>query len=289
MTSRARARLAALRPRPAAPPPGAGETLVSPEGLETARYRLRREPGRGGDRRRMFLAADQTLGTDVALKILHPQLAGAAPADARRRFFAEGRVAAAFRHPGVIAIYDLDERARVLAMEYVAGGTLRARLAARAGAPLGPDELVATAASLLGALAHVHERGVTHGDLKPSNLLLRSPGTVVLADFAAPLPRDDARASNDGAAGTPQYLSPERLRGARPSPSADLYAAGAILWEMAAGRPLRTHADLLRGATDTPALPSSATAGALAPLIAALAASDPAARPPSAHDAHQHL
>jgi serine/threonine protein kinase len=171
-------------------------------------------------------------------------------------------------------------------MEYVAGGTLRARLSARGEGPVGRAELAATAASLLDALAHVHERGVTHGDLKPSNLLLRAPGDVVLADFGAAFLRDDAHATADGGAGTPQYLAPERLRGARPSPPADLYAAGAILWELGAGRPLRTHADLLRGAADAPALPDEARDAlgpALAALVTALVATDPAARP-SARD-----
>ncbi|HTA20562.1 MAG TPA: serine/threonine-protein kinase [Polyangia bacterium] len=277
----ARTRLRALRPAAPAAAAGAAETLVSPEGLETLRFRLRRELGRGATAV-VYLATDQTLGVDVALKVLHPQLASAARADARRRFFAEGRIAAALRHPGVVAIYDVDERARVLAMEHVAGGTLRARLA---GAPLASGELAATAASLLDTLAYVHARGIAHGDLKPSNLLVRAPGDVVLADFGAAELRDDAPASGDGPAGTPQYLSPERLRGARPSPAGDLYAAGALLWEAAAGRPLRTHADLLRGALTSPPLPPAARAALgprLADLVTSLVAEAPAARPPSA-------
>ncbi|HEX4403956.1 MAG TPA: serine/threonine-protein kinase [Polyangia bacterium] len=276
----ARTRLRALRPQAPAAAGGAAETLVSPEGLETLRFRLRRELGRGATAV-VYLATDQTLGVDVALKVLHPQLASAAHADARRRFFAEGRIVAALRHPGVVAIYDVDERARVLAMEHVSGGTLRARLAST---PMSTKELAATAASLLDTLAYVHARGIAHGDLKPSNLLVRAPGDVVLADFGAAELRDGAP-TGDGPAGTPQYLSPERLRGARPTPASDLYAAGALLWEAAAGRPLRTHADLLRGALTSPALPPEAR-GALGPrladLVASLVAEAPAARPPSA-------
>jgi tRNA A-37 threonylcarbamoyl transferase component Bud32 len=277
----ARARVRALRPRAGPAAPGAAETLVSPEGLETLRYRLRRELGRGATAA-VYLATDETLGIDVALKVLHPQLAGAARADARRRFFSEGRVAAGIRHPGVIAIYDVDEAARVLTMEYVPGGTFRARLAP--GAPLAAAELAATAGSLFQALAHVHARGVSHGDLKPSNLLLRAPGAVVLADFGAAELRDAASLSAGGA-GTPQYLAPERLRGARPSAAADLHAAGAVLWEAAAGRPLRTHADLLRGHTSAPPLPPEARAvlgASLARLVEALLSPDPAARPTAA-------
>lgn len=279
----ANARLRALRPPPqhVRAELDAGETLVSPEGLETLRYRLVRELGRGATAA-VYLARDESLGIDVALKVLHPHLAGVGRADARRRFFAEGRVAAAIRHPGVIAIYDVDEAARVLAMEHIAGGTLRARLAARAGSPAAGDEFAATATSLLAALAHVHERGVAHGDLKPSNLLLRAPSQVVLADFGAAALHDAVSSTGDGAAGTPRYLAPERLTGARPSAAADLYAAGAILWEMASGRPLRTHAELLRGAREIPPLPPEATA-ALGPrltaLIAALVSEAPLSRP----------
>jgi tRNA A-37 threonylcarbamoyl transferase component Bud32 len=280
----ARAHLRALRPQTEASA-GANvnpsETLVSPEGLETLRYRLVRELGRGATAA-VYLARDESLGIDVALKVLHPHLAGDGRADARRRFFAEGRVAAAIRHPGVIAIYDVDEEARVLAMEHVAGGTLRARLARRSGAAAPTDEVMVTATSLLEALAHVHERGVSHGDLKPSNLLLRAPGDVVLADFGAAALHDAAPVTGDGAAGTPRYLAPERLAGARPSAPADLYAAGAILWEMATGRPLRTHADLLRGTRDIPPLPPEA-AQALGPeltaLVTSLVSTSPAARP----------
>jgi tRNA A-37 threonylcarbamoyl transferase component Bud32 len=284
--AQARARLRELRPHQGPLPGGPAETLVSPEGLETLRYRLRGELGRGATAA-VYLATDESLGIDVALKVLHPQLASAARAGARERFFAEARVAAAIRHPGVVAIYDVDDAARALSMEYVVGGTLRARLQARGGAPA--DEIVATAAALLEALAHVHERGIVHGDVKPSNLLLRAPGAVVLADFgAAELQEEGGRSTGDAHAGTPQYLAPEQFRGARPSPATDLYAAGAILWEMATGRPLRGHADLLRGALDAAPLPSEAQHAlgpALTALIAALVASEPASRPATARAA----
>ena len=98
----ARARLRALRPDAPAAPGGGAETLVAPEGTAALRYRLRRELGRGATAA-VYLATDETLGIELALKVLHPQLASAARADARRRFFAEGRVAAGLRHPGVVS------------------------------------------------------------------------------------------------------------------------------------------------------------------------------------------
>jgi serine/threonine-protein kinase len=283
--AQARAHLGELRPAELGAGAGPAETLVSPEGLEALRYRLLRELGRGATAA-VYLARDESLGIEVALKVLHPQLAAPTRAEARRRFFAEARVAAAIRHPSVIAIYDVDERARALSMELVPGGTLRSRL--RGGGPLPAAEIADTARGLLVALGYVHGHGVVHGDVKPSNLLLRAPGDVVLADFGAAELVDGERGSNDRHAGTPLYLAPEQFRGAPPSPRTDLYAAGAILWEMAAGRSMRSHADLLRGDHRPAPLPADALEAlgprgpAVGALIAGLTDAAPAARLPDA-------
>ena len=135
-------------------------------------------------------------------------------------------------------------------------------------------------AGLLSTLAFLHARGIVHGDLKPSNLLLRAAGDLVLADFGAAAL---VGAIGESGGGTPLYLAPEQLRGAPRAPATDLYAAGAVLFEMAAGRPLRAHADLLRGdAADAfPAVARAlleARAPALTPVIAALLDGDPARR-----------
>jgi len=250
--AQARARLARLRPMAPAPlrresdRGGAAETLVSPEGVETLRYRLVRELGRGATAT-VYLARDEALELSVALKILHPQLAGTRRTEPLGRFLAGARLLAGLRHPGVVAVYDVDEPARALAMEWIAGGTLRARLGAYPeGLPA--DELAATADGLLSTLAFLHAQGIVHGDLKPSNLLLRAPGQVVLADFGGAVQLDrEAKAARLGeAGGTPLYLAPEQFQGAPASGETDLYAAGAILWEAATGHSLRTRADLLQ-------------------------------------------
>ncbi len=282
------------------PPTGEAATLISPEGIETLRYRLVRELGRGATSA-VYLARDEMLGISVALKVLHPQLAAPARSEARRRFFAEARLAAALRHPGVIAIYDLDEPTRTLSMEYLAGGTLKARLRAPSGAApsivpsvLDADEIAATARSLLAALAYVHRQGVVHGDLKPSNLLLRAPGQVVLADFGiAQLASGGAGdrgavGGGDSPAGTPLYLAPEQFRGAPSAPATDLFAAGAILWQVLTGAPLRDQTDLVTGAHRPAVLAPRALAALtpggrqLATLITQLTQSNPGHRPPSA-------
>jgi tRNA A-37 threonylcarbamoyl transferase component Bud32 len=254
--AQARAHLARLRPAagvPALDGPGRAdraETLITPEGVEALRFRLLREIGRGATAT-VYLARDEALDLPVALKVLHPQLADARRSDALRRFFAEARLAAAIRHPGAVAIYDVDEAAHALAMEWIAGGTLRTRLRENTSG-LPAAELLSTARGLLGTLAYLHGRGIVHGDLKPSNLLLRAPGQVVIADFgAAELIGATPTAADAG--GTPLYLAPEQFRGAPSSPATDLYAAGAVLFEMTLGRPLRSHAALLQGSPE-PAL-----------------------------------
>ena len=123
------------------------QTLVSPAGIEALRFRLLRELGRGATAT-VYLARDEGLNLDVALKVLHPQLSGSGRSDSLRRFFADARLAAAVRHPGVVAIYDVDETARAVAMEWISGGTLRQRLREHPGG-LRAAELRATARSLL--------------------------------------------------------------------------------------------------------------------------------------------
>ena len=271
--------LRALLPGPARGPRDLSlGTLVAPAGVRTARFRLLRELGRGATAT-VYLVRDERLDLPLALKVLHPHLAGAAREEARARFFAEARVGARLRHPGVVAIYDLDEATRSLVMEYVEGGTLRQRLRESASRPRPSGELLGLARSLLRALAYVHGAGVVHGDLKPGNLLLRAPEHVVLADFGG------ARLA--GAAvtgqGTPLYLAPEQFRGAPPSPATDLFAAGAILWELAAGRPARQPHDLLSNPDAVAPLPADALPDApLRAVIDALVQPQPAHRPPSA-------
>jgi serine/threonine protein kinase len=288
----ARARVSALRPDEDHRPSDLMlATLVSPEGIRAARFALIRELGRGATSA-VYLVRDERLALPLALKVLHPQLAAAARAGARARFFTEARLAARLRHPGVVAVYDVDEETRSLVMEYVAGGTLRDRLRAAAHlrpaaqAALPAEEVLATARSLLAALAYVHDAGVVHGDLKPGNLLVRQPGQVVLADFGIAHFAAAAATLHDLPAGTPLYLAPEQFRGARASMPTDLYAAGAILWELAVGHPPRRQRDLLASAgAPAPPLPPAAAetltaaSPALAPLIEALMATAPSTRP----------
>jgi serine/threonine protein kinase len=289
----ARARLARLRApgrqalRPAGPGPGtiAAPTLASPERVTLLRYEIVRELGRGGSST-VYLARDQTLGISLALKVLHPQLAAALHSEACRRFFQEARVAAALRHPGVVAIYDLDEPTRTLVMEHLPGGTFRDRLRMAQGAPLPASETLAAATTMLAALAHVHARGVVHGDVTPRNVLFRAPGEAVLVDFGNARLLESA--AGEPPAGTPIYLAPEQFRGSPSSTATDLFAAGAILWESLAGRPMRSHGELIASRLDASPLPPAVwttVPRALAATVEALTATDPRHRPSTAAEA----
>jgi tRNA A-37 threonylcarbamoyl transferase component Bud32 len=236
---------------------------VDSSGTRASRYRLLRELGRGGAAT-VYLARDEEIGRDVALKILHPQFYGPAHATARARFFVEARIAAQVRHPCIVAIYDVDEPLRLIAMEHCAGGSLRDRL--RKG-PLAADVALRRLRELLGALTFVHQQGVVHHDLKPGNLLFRADDSpLVIADFgAAHLTKTGAQAAQGG---TLLYMSPEQRRGAPPSPADDLWAAGAIFVEMTTGAPPYSPEQLLRGNLPPVDIP----------LAQRLLAPDPAAR-----------
>lgn len=282
--------------RPAPPPaPAPAPTLAGlPDGgADFGRWRLVREIGRGAAGA-VYVAHDEELAREVALKILHPHTRSQALGHARA--WLEARVAAAIRHPGVVAIYDLDEERQLLAMELCAGGPLAARL--RRG-PLAPAQALARAGELLATLAAVHARGVVHGDVKPANLLFRDDGDdadLVLGDFGL-AQLGGAPDEGGGARGTLAYMPPEQRRG-RLSPAADVYAAGVILVELLCGSAalapwLQDRAALLRGegrwSGELPAAVEAALGrertAALRALAYSLLADDAAARPAAAQAA----
>ncbi len=193
-------------------------------------YELKHPLGRGGYGT-VYLANDTHLHRDVAIKFLHPHLTR----DARRvgAFFDEARLVARLGLPGIVRIYDLDQEARVIVMEYLTRGTLRDRLSS--GRALAPGAALRVAISLLKTLDRLHQTGIIHRDIKPENILFRSDGSAVMGDFGVAGLEDAQKAARH--AGTLAYMAPEQKQ---PSDApldrrADLYAMGLVLVEMLAG------------------------------------------------------
>jgi serine/threonine-protein kinase len=280
----------------AAPSPSPSSPLAAaPAGegapVRVGHYTIERKLGQGG-MGVVYAARDERLGRPVALKTM----ASLASDDtARRRFWREARAAASVNHPNVCQIYEIvDEKGELfIAMELLDGEPLSDRL--RRG-PLSVSEVMPVALGMLDALQALHARGVVHRDLKPSNVFLTRHG-VKLLDFglARPaLPDDELSLSSGGeltrtgmVLGTPRYMAPEQVTGEGLDHRSDLFAAGAILFEMLAGRPAfggRNVVEILHATLheQPPALTGSPAVAAADRVIRRALAKRPADRPASA-------
>jgi len=219
------------------PPPGAGLRAEPPEVLPAIPgYAVEGVLGRGG-MGVVYRARHLKLGRDVALKML---LAGAyaGPRDLAR-FLEEARAAANLCHPNIVQVFDVGELEGrpYFTMELLAGGTLAELLDGRPQPAAWAAERLALLAR---AVEFAHKSGVVHRDLKPSNVLLARDGTPKIADFGlARRVGEGTTAATGGALGTPSYMAPEQVRGLAQArgPAVDVYALGAILYEMLTGRP----------------------------------------------------
>jgi tetratricopeptide (TPR) repeat protein len=202
-------------------------------------FRLLEEIGSGG-MGVVYRAHDERLDRDVAVKVLP---AGALTDEAaRKQFRQEAQALARLNHPNIATIYDFDcqEDTDFLAMELLTGQTLADKLLA---GPLPQSTVIQFGMQIAGGLATAHEQGILHRDLKPANLGLTADGRLKILDFGLakllqPGP-DDATQTLTGAGwvkGTIPYMAPEQLRGEKVDARADIYAAAAVLYEMAAGK-----------------------------------------------------
>jgi eukaryotic-like serine/threonine-protein kinase len=198
------------------------------------RYRLTRPLGVGASAH-VYVAEDVSLRRRVAIKVLHPALAGDAAFG--RRFRAEAQVVAALRHPNILRVYDWgdDGDAPYLVMELLEGGSLRALL--DRGGLLSPAQAAGVGADVARALDYAHRRGLVHRDIKPANLIFDDEGRIAVADFG--LARALAEASwtepVGAVVGTARYAAPEQVRGEYLDSRADVYALALVLIEATTG------------------------------------------------------
>ena len=200
------------------------------------RFVLENELGSGG-MARVFLGRDEVLDRPVAVKLLNPVHGGT---DIGDRFEREGRTAARLAHPNVVQVYDAGEaefngrKTSYIVMEYVPGGDLKGLIDETGRLP-GP-ELARLGDEICAGLAHAHERGVIHRDIKPHNILLDENGHAKVTDFGIARALDTTQATRTGSfLGTALYSSPEQLQGQKVTPKSDVYSLGATLYQAAAG------------------------------------------------------
>src|SRR5579871_4393268 len=198
-------------------------------------YRIENVVARSG-MASIFRATDLDDGKQVAIKVPHPEMESD-PAFFER-FQREGEIGKMMDHPGVMKVFASEKRNRVyMVMEWVDGKLLRQILS---GNQILPEaRAVKIAVNILHALEHIHSRGVAHRDLKPENIMVDDDGNVKLIDFGI-ASKSDARRLTFGklsqVMGTPDYISPEQVKGSRGDKRSDLYSMGVILYEMLTGK-----------------------------------------------------
>jgi tetratricopeptide (TPR) repeat protein/predicted Ser/Thr protein kinase len=260
-------------------------------------YRVVAPLGAGG-MGEVFLVEDLKLQRLAALKLIAPDLTR--DESRRQRFLQEARLAAAIDHPHIAAVHDIGEvdGQTYIAMEYVKGQSLRQLLKGGAMKLRRALDLAIQAAD---ALAKVHEHGVIHRDLKPENLLITEDGYLKIIDFglaklidplaqpglsdAATIPGGEVRTADGVVVGTMGYMSPEQVRGAAVDARSDVFAFGAVLYEMVSGSPAfrrtsgaETVSAILNELPAPPRIDDAAAGAEVERILRKCLAKDPAAR-----------
>lgn len=203
----------------------------------------------------VYRAVDRLLERDVAIKVLRPELGHRE--DLVDRFLSEARALARLNHPHIAILHGLERHDGELhmVMEFVRGETLE-QMIERTGA-LAWTRAVSWCMEALDALDHAHDMGVIHRDIKPANIMVSGTGVVKVMDFGIARLRGQHRRTQTGhTVGTPLYMAPEQLRGEEVDARTDVYAMGAVLFELVTGRvPFEADSDyalILRKLQDTP-------------------------------------
>lgn len=198
------------------------------------RYEIDRELGSGAAAVTVA-AMDRKLGRRVAIKILKPE--SEIDPGFSDRFAREARAAASINHPNVVSVYDVgqDDDILYLVMHFVDGSDLKGLITQQGALPW--KRAVAIARSVLAGLAAIHETGIVHRDIKPQNVLVGEDGSIKVTDFGVAHVDLESQLTSVGmTVGTASYMAPEQAQGQTPTPAADVYAVGVMLYEMVSGR-----------------------------------------------------
>lgn len=256
-------------------------------------YKVVRELGRGA-MGVVYLAIHPSLGREMALKVMAPELAR--DPEFVERFRREGEAAARLRHPNIVQVFDFAHRDGLyfIAMEYLGGRTLKDLLEEEGQQPVGTacrmlDELLA-------ALSVAHAKGIIHRDIKPANVMVTDEGPVALTDFSIARMKDSSKLTQTGAVvGTPEYMAPEQFDGVWDARS-DLYAAAIVFYELLTGlSPFRsaTMTEVMRKqlllVPDTPSLVDYTISEEVSQVVSRGLEKDPAARYQTAEEMRQAI
>jgi eukaryotic-like serine/threonine-protein kinase len=251
--------------------------------LVADRYALKASIGRGG-MGVVWRARDTVLGREVAVKevVFPPTMPEEERRPAQARVMREARAAARLNHPAAVVLYDVvqDHGGTFIVMELVDAPTL-ADVVRRDG-PLSVERAAEIGAQVASALEAAHQAGIVHRDVKPGNVMVPANGMAKLADFGIASLQGDPQLTSTGLViGSPAYMAPEQAKGEESGPPADFWALGATIFYAVEGEPPfdrgTSIATLAAVVNEPPRAPRRA--GPLAPLLTALLAKDPAARP----------
>ncbi len=277
----------ALAPRADAAPVAATPPL--PSTLGAGRYTVKRFLGEGA-RKRVYLAHDTRLDTDVAVAVIRAE---GLDADGRVRVSREARAMGRLRdHPNVVPVFDIGEDGEqpFIVSQFMDAGSVDDLLRGADRHRLPVPDAIRIAEQIASGLEHAHRQGIVHRDLKPGNVWLSRDGVAKLGDFGLAVAIDQTRITQEGMiVGTVAYLAPEQAMGGAPDAKSDLYGLGTLLYEMLAGRPPFLGDDavtVISQHVNTPAVAPSwhnpEVPPALDALVQQLLEKDPAKRPASA-------
>ncbi len=269
---------------------------ITPGQRFAVRYEVKEVLGVGG-MGMVFKAVDSELGEVIAIKTLKAELL-TQDANALERFKSEIRLARRISHRNVVRTHDLGEFSGVyfITMEYVEGTTLKELVQKRGRLPIAATLTVAK--QLCRALEVAHEQGVIHRDIKPQNMVVEPDGVLKVMDFGiARLAKRQSGMTEQGmVVGTPEYMAPEQLMGEEIDARADIYAAGAVIYECLTGTPPLTAenqftlvAKLLEETPQAPSTVNSEVPQALSDLVMRTLSKKPADRPQTALELHDLL